>query len=144
RGRPARGYGGRGRWPPASVLLTQRLVAPPEDAGQDDDPTDGADPPVVDGTEAHDHDAEAGQGREVRRGRHVDAVAVPVLVVLLVLRVLLDFARAAGRDAHEAAVLVLGVLAVPEVVAGVDHRDLGEVVLGRRRRDGPLQGAGVP
>src|SRR5207237_10786284 len=43
------------------------------------------------------------------------------------------------------ALLVLGVLAVPELVPGRDDRDLGEVVLGRRIRvRHPLDGAGVP
>ena len=50
----------------------------------------------------------------------------------------------APTAADQTPVGVLGVLAVPPVVAGLDHRDLGEVVRGRRRRDRPLERAGVP
>jgi hypothetical protein len=39
---------------------------------------------------------------------------------------------AATREAHQTTLVVLGVLAVPPVVTGLDDRDLGEVVLGRR------------
>ena len=51
---------------------------------------------------------------------------------------------AARRQPDQPALGVLGVLAVPQVVARLDLRDLGEVVLGRRRRDRPLERAAVP
>ncbi len=138
----------------------QGLVAPSEDAGERDDPADGGDPPAtgpeVDAAVPDEHDADAGERREVRRRRHVDAVAVVVAMTVVVAVTVTaaimggrlgDRRRLvgpAGRDAHQATVLVLGVLAVPEVVAAMDHRDLGEVVFRRRVRDRPLQGAGVP
>ena len=50
----------------------------------------------------------------------------------------------AGGDLHHAAVLVLAVLAVPEVVELGDDRVVVEVVLGGGRRDAPLEAAGVP
>ncbi len=50
----------------------------------------------------------------------------------------------AGSDLHHAAVVVLGVLAVPEVVEVGDERVVVEVVLRGRRRDAPFEAATVP
>ena len=47
-------------------------------------------------------------------------------------------------DADQAAVLVVAVLAVPELVVLLDHGHLVEVVLRGRRRDHPLEAPGVP
>src|SRR5436190_1162606 len=49
-----------------------------------------------------------------------------------------------GSDANESASLVLAVLAVPEVVEGVDRGHHVEVVRRRGARDDPFQAAGVP
>ena len=69
-----------------------------------------------------DRQAESEDEREVRRRRHVDAVpvAVPFATVLVAPvtagGTFLDRDRGTARNAHRVAALVLGVLAVPEVV----------------------------
>ena len=105
-------------------------IAQPVSPKNADDDADREQPPVLEHEAvAHDRQAEREDERPVRRRRHVDAVR-------------LDADRGCGRhrrratggQLHQPALVVLGVLAVPELVAVRDDRDLREVVLGRRRR----------
>src|SRR5947207_700683 len=70
---------------------------------------------------------------------HMDAVGIEARRLELGL---VD--RAARREPDQAALVVLGVLAVPIVIDAGDDRDDREVVLGRRRGNAPLERATVP
>ena len=66
---------------PCSYLSAGSLrgsMAPPEDAGQEEERPQGAEPPAVDGPEADQREADGGEGGVVRPRGHVDAVPVPM------------------------------------------------------------------
>src|SRR5680860_250269 len=144
----------------SSRLLARGLEGPGVHPEQQDGDAHGAEQPAVEHN-AVGEDRHAGRHdeREVRRRRHVDAMAFvsasmvtggdDIAAVATVTferghRPTLVCAGAGGlvgaatREPNGPPVLVLGVLAVPILVASLDVRDLLEVVLrGRIRRDAP-------
>ena len=115
-------------------------IAQPRDAEEPDDDADREDPPVLE----HEAVADDRQAEREDSGQY-DGDGMWMLCGSKSTGVRSSIVAGAARgQLHQPALVVLGVLAVPELVAVRDDRDLGEVVLGRRRRRHPLERARVP
>ena len=118
------------------------LNSPAVDADDENRRADRHQRVVVDQADRDEREAERGDERDRTTATAGGCRRVHRRAVVASLRVAVDAAPA--TSGIDVALLVLAVLLVPEVVAGVDLRDLREVVVRGRRRDRPLERAGVP